>query len=184
MSRGKACHGSPHFGERFRPCRNQAGSNGWRKMHWMPVASEDLYQHDAIWRPVPSVHNVTIFDRFFFPGCVPKEQSFAQKATVNAVVGVLRLFRTTVLFALSNELTRNSTVTKSYRDVIIPLLFDASLEHVMRRCKLLGIEQAGRWRNEAANFTRMLAQTTARSSPPSLRAAPTFALVSRWPALR
>lgn len=69
-----------------------------------------------------------------------------------------------------------STVTKSYRDVIIPLLFDAGLEHVMRKCKLLGIEEAGRWRNGAASFTRMLAQTTARSSPPSLGAAPTFAL--------
>ena len=53
----------------------------------------------------------------------------------------------------------------------------------MRRCKLLGTEEAGRWRNEAASFTRMLVQTTARSSPPSVGAAPAFALVSRWPAL-
>ena len=39
-----------------------------------------------------------------------------------------------------------------------------------------------RWSTEASSFTRMLAQTRARSSPPTLRAATTSALVSCWSA--
>ena len=54
-----------------------------------------------------------------------------------------------------------------------------------RRCRLvvLGIEVGGRWSNEASSFIRMLAKARARSSPPSLQAATTSALVSRWSAL-
>ena len=54
-----------------------------------------------------------------------------------------------------------------------------------RRCRLvvLGIEVGGRWSNEASSFIRMLAKARARSSPPSLQAATTAALVSRWSAL-
>ena len=54
-----------------------------------------------------------------------------------------------------------------------------------RRCRLvvLGIEVGGRWSTEASSFIRMLAQATTRSSPPTLRAATTSALVSRWSAL-
>jgi len=48
---------------------------------------------------------------------------------------------------------------------------------------VLGIEVGGRWSNEASSFIRMLAEATARSSPPSLRAATASALVSRWSAL-
>ena len=53
-----------------------------------------------------------------------------------------------------------------------------------RRCCLvvLGIELGGRWSNEASSFIRMLAQARARSSPPSLCATTTSALVSRWSA--
>ena len=54
-----------------------------------------------------------------------------------------------------------------------------------RRCRLvvLGIEVGGRWSNEASNFICMLAKARARSSPPSLQAATSAALVSRWSAL-
>ena len=54
-----------------------------------------------------------------------------------------------------------------------------------RRCRLvvLGIEVGGRWSNEASSFIRMLAKARARPSPPSLQAATTSALVSRWSAL-
>ena len=54
-----------------------------------------------------------------------------------------------------------------------------------RRCRLvvLGIEVGGRWSNEASSFIRMLAKARARSSPPSLQAATTSALVSRWSAI-
>ena len=51
-----------------------------------------------------------------------------------------------------------------------------------RRCRLvvLGIEVGGRWSNEASSFIRMLAKARAR---PSLQAATTSALVSRWSAV-
>ena len=51
-------------------------------------------------------------------------------------------------------------------------------DHCYRRCRLvvLGIEVGGRW-------SMLLATARARSSPPSLQAATSAALVSRWSAL-
>ena len=48
---------------------------------------------------------------------------------------------------------------------------------------VFGVEVGSRWSNEASNFIRMLAKARVRSSPSSLQAATSAALVSRRSAL-